>query len=434
MKAKKLTATTIKTIKPPKSGRKTYWDALVPGFGVQVTDKGAQTWLFMGRLRGSQLAKLVKLSFGRPGSETIAGARIYSLADARRRAGELKGQLDRGIDPRTTSDWHGLRQKSVPSEEPDSEHAAGSFGALVDEYREKHLKPNTRCWKDHDRNIRLYLSNWMKRSYREITADDLLEITDRLLAAGKPGAANDAHDLANRVLNWAVNRRKLDASPLTGLKRPAKQKSRDRALDEDEIAALWNARLDKIPGAFVKLLLITGQRRATVAGTRWAEVEAEEKAWHIPGDRMKNGEAHTVPLPQIALAILEGLPRYKDGPYVFSTSSGKKPISGYSKMKATIDKTVELAPWGFHDLRRTMATQMAKLGIQQHVVEKLLDHRSGKISGIAAVYNRHEYRDEMRSAVDEWSVRLNEISEKANKDKPTSNAHVAEGDAAAAVP
>jgi integrase len=130
---------------------------------------------------------------------------------------------------------------------------------------------------------------------------------------------------------------------------------------------------------------------------------------------MKNGDAHTMPLPQIVLDILEDLPRYEDGPFVFSTTAGKKPISGYSKMKSGIDKAVEMEPWGFHDLRRTMATQMAKIGIQQHVVEKLLDHRSGKISGIAAVYNKHEYREEMKSAVDAWARRLREIVESAAK-------------------
>src|SRR5690606_9975629 len=131
--------------------------------------------------------------------------------------------------------------------------------------------------------------------------------------------------------------------------------------------------------------------------------------------------------------ILEDLPRYKDGPCVFSTTAGKKAISGYSKMKALIDNAIELKPWGFDDLRRTMATQMAKLGIQQHVVEKLLDHRSGKISGIAAVYNRHEYRDEMKSAIEAWADQLKEIAEKMDTDntKTTTNATEAEAELSA---
>jgi integrase len=411
MTTKKLTATGIDKIQLPASGRKIHWDSLVPGFGLQVTDKGSRTWLLMGRLHGTRSRRLVKLSFGRPGRETVAGVRIYTLADARRRAHELKEQLDHGIDPRETPEWRGLRQKVEPAENSDGDYVLGSFGALVNEYLEKHLKPNTRRWKDHDRNIRLYLADWMERPYSDIAASDLLEITDKFVVRDKPGAANHAYDLANRVFNWALNRRLINVSPFAGLRPPVKKRSRDRVLDEKEISALCAVDHDPLPSAFVKMLLITGQRRGSVGGMRWEEIDTDAGLWHIPAERMKNGSMHTVPLPRLALQILETLPQYVGGAFVFSTTAGKKPISGYSKLKVKIDIAVNIAPWSFHDLRRTMATQMAKIGVQQQVVEKLLDHRSGKISGIAAIYNRHDYRDEMKSAMEAWAGRLQEIAD-----------------------
>jgi integrase len=407
MRGKELTAT-ILNVKPPKKGKAEHFDSRVTGFGLRVTEKGRRAWFLLGRLNGKNL----RLTIGRPGNKTIEAAKIYSLKDARSRAAELKGMLEAGIDPRTIPGWRGLRQKNVPAEETDSEHADGTVGALIDEWHMKHLVPNTRRANDHYRNARHYLKLWLNRQYKEITAADLLDITDSLIAVKKPGAANNAHESATRLFNWATDRRKIAASHFAGLKRPAKQKPRNpgRALSPGEIQKLWIADLDLIASAFVKILLLTGQRRGSVAGIRWSEIDAEARAWVIPASRMKNGAEHTIPLPDMALDVLNGLQRDDGGDYIFSTTAGVRPISGFSKIKRRIDGITEIGhAWTFHDLRRTVATEMAGIGIQQHVVEKLLDHRSGIVSGVAAIYNLHQYEAEVRFAVEAWALRLNEI-------------------------
>jgi len=407
MRGKELTAT-IMNVKPPNQGKTEHFDSRVTGFGLRVTEKGSRAWFLLGRLNG----KNVRLTIGRPGNETIETAKIYTLKDARARAAELKGLLEAGIDPRTSPGWQGLRQKSAPAIEFDSEYADDTVGKLIDEWHSKHLQPNTRHAHDHYRNARHYLKPWLNRQYEEITAADLLDITDTLIAVKKPGAANNAHESATRLFNWATDRRKIASSPFAGIKRPARNKPRDpgRALTTEEIKMLWNADVGLIPGGFTKMLLLTGQRRGSVAGMRWREIDVDEKVWVIPANRMKNGTAHTIPLPDLALDVLKGLPRYDSGEYVFTNTAGARSISGFSKMKRRIDGIADIGvPWTFHDLRRTVATEMAGLGIQQHVVEKLLDHRSGVISGVAAIYNLHQYEAEVKFAVEAWATHLSEI-------------------------
>ena len=408
MQGRELTAT-ILNVKPPKKGKAEHFDSRITGFGLRVTERGSRAWFLLGRLNGKNL----RLTIGRPGPKTIEAAKIYSLKDARLRAAELKGMLEAGVDPRTAPGWRGLRQKNTPMEEIDGEHNHGTVGALIDEWHMKYLEPNTRHPYSHFRNARHYLKPWLDWQYNEVTAADLLDVTDALIGAQKPGAANNAHELATRLFNWATGRRKINTSPFAGLKRPAKEKPRGpgRSLSPNEIEKLWNADLGVVSAGFVKMLLLTGQRRGSVAGMRWGEIDVEAKAWVIPASRMKNGEEHTIPLPDMALDLLNGLPSYDGGEYIFTTTAGSKPISGFTKIKRRIDDIAGLdRRWTFHDLRRTVATEMAGMGIQQHVVEKLLDHRSGVISGVAAIYNLHQYGAEVRSAVEAWAVRLNEIA------------------------
>jgi integrase len=196
-------------------------------------------------------------------------------------------------------------------------------------------------------------------------------------------------------------------------------KERERVLSDIEIREIWTAtgQLVSVFCPFTRLLLLTGQRRTEVSEMSWSEIGGPDDAvWTIPAARTKNGIAHEVPLSPAALAVLRGIPRL--GPFVFTTDS-ETPISGFSKFKSSLDKTiltlrlkaaskmkdsekVARPPerWTFHDLRRTAATIMAKRGVSPHVVERLLNHVSGTISGVAKIYNRHEYWAERCAAVE----------------------------------
>jgi integrase len=200
--------------------------------------------------------------------------------------------------------------------------------------------------------------------------------------------------------------------PLTAV---AKEKSRDRVLSDDEIRWFWRACDDLgFPwGPLGQTLLLTGQRLGEVVGLTDAEISGD--TWHLAPDRTKNGRAHTVPLSEAASAVLAGVERIKSAPgYVFTTI-GESPLSGYFKGRNRIaermaeiaseeaGEPVEIQRWTFHDLRRTAATGLARLGIPVRVTEAVLNHVSGTAAGIVSVYQRHDYADEKRAALDAWA-------------------------------
>jgi integrase len=202
-----------------------------------------------------------------------------------------------------------------------------------------------------------------------------------------------------------VERGIVDISPITGLKAPTKEESRDRVLEDDEIVRLLRAcRNDVYPfRQFVPILLATAQRRGELAEMRWSEVDLDAKQWVIPADRSKNGKPHVVPLSPYALDALNEVPRFLDCDYVFTTTRNS-PVSGFSKMLRRLSEGSQTSDWRLHDLRRTAASGMARAGVAPHVVEKVLNHISGTISGVAAVYNRYAYDAEKRAALDDWGA------------------------------
>ncbi|MGF9760556.1 site-specific integrase [Microvirga sp. 0TCS3.31] len=190
-------------------------------------------------------------------------------------------------------------------------------------------------------------------------------------------------------------------------------------LSDTELRLAWlaAARIGWPFGTMVQLLILTGQRREEVAAMRWSELSNNGRLWTLPAARTKNDQPHYVPLSQLAQGILSGIPRLKDSDLIFTTT-GERPISGYSNAKERLDRVIaEMAqeataqasdaiivqPWRLHDLRRTVASGMARMGIAPHVIEAILNHRGGIISGVAAIYNRHDYLEEKRDALERWS-------------------------------
>jgi integrase len=156
------------------------------------------------------------------------------------------------------------------------------------------------------------------------------------------------------------------------------------------------------------LLLLTGQRRGEVAGMLWAELDLENALWTLPGTRTKNGRLHEVPLSRQVIGVVKGLPRISASPYVFSLD-GKKPINGWTEHKKKLDKISGLSGWTLHDLRRTAASNMAKLGVSLPVIEKCLNHVSGSFAGIVSVYQRHDYADEKQKALQQWANHVSKL-------------------------
>jgi integrase len=190
---------------------------------------------------------------------------------------------------------------------------------------------------------------------------------------------------------------------------PTKEVARERVLNAEELRLCWNmAEVEGFPFApCVQLLMLTGQRRGEVSGMRWSELDLENAIWTIPAKRAKNGSTHIVPLSPLAMQVIRSIPRYPNSDFVFTTT-GRTAISGFGRLKDRLDAAFgpDAEDWRIHDLRRTVATNMAMLRIQPQVIEAVLNHKSGIVSGVAAIYNRHAYQDEKREALERWAERL----------------------------
>jgi integrase len=229
-----------------------------------------------------------------------------------------------------------------------------------------------------------------------------------------PALPRNIFALVRKLFSWAEERGDIDRSPMTLMKSPKAVASRDRVLTREELrwVLVLAGELGPPFGQFVRMLIVTGQRRDEVAGMTWNELDREAALWTLPKARTKNNETHKVPLNKIAMRELNMLADGENWPrkgLVFTTT-GVTPVSGYSRMKTRLDSWVTRAnqgepiqPWRLHDLRRTFATNMQPLGVRFEVTEALLNHVSGSKAGVAGVYQRHDWSAEKAAAVELWA-------------------------------
>jgi integrase len=213
------------------------------------------------------------------------------------------------------------------------------------------------------------------------------------------------HAALSVLFTFAVKRRKVASNPTSGLWHPEAPEARDRVLTDADIKVFWLA-TDKIPvpfGAVLKLLLLTGCRANEVNGMRWSELGADG-VWIIPGVRTKNHRPHAVPLSPLAQSIISQVPRLESD-FVFTTT-GTSPISGWSKIKHALDEKMKVEPWRVHDLRRTAASGMQRLGIRTEVIERALNHVSGSFGGVTGIYQRDPLTEEVQTALLRWSQHI----------------------------
>ncbi len=249
---------------------------------------------------------------------------------------------------------------------------------------------------------------WGKRRLSSIRRPEIVALLDRI-ADRAPVTANRTLAAFHHLCVWALERGLVEANPCSGIRAPARPEARERTLDDGELRALWTAAVTLgYPCApIVKMLALTGSRLREVAEMRWSEVDIDKAAWTLPAARSKNGREHAVPLSSQAIEILEGLPRFAGCDAVF-TYDAKAPVSSLSRAKRSLDEAMrtelgELTPFVIHDIRRSVASGMAELGVAPHVIEASLNHRSGVVSGLAATYNRYTYVTEKRAALQRWA-------------------------------
>jgi integrase len=422
MPRRMLTEALCEKVKPPAAGREEWFDQAGGGLALRVTAAGHRSWRLHYRFGGT------------PRTYTIGSYPAIKLAQARRLAGAALERLHNGVD--LSAEKRAQREAGPPDRD--------TFAAVARDYLDQHARPNTGAgtYKETARVLeRDVIPKWRIRAIAEITRGDVNKLVDAKVA-GSPVQANKTLVHVRKVFNWAVAKGRLASSPAAGVEPPTKERARDRALTDDELRWLWAA-CDEIGwpfGPLVKLLALTAQRREEVAGMRWAELDLDGALWTIPRERAKNDRAHLVHLSAPAIAVLRTLPRDAPGEELVFTVTGKTVVSGFSRAKRRLDaamlrarrrafglpedetalrKALKLAAgqslhaevpgWTIHDLRRTAATGMARLNIPPHVVDKVLNHVSGTIRGVAAVYNRFEYLEERRKALEAWGGYVSDL-------------------------
>jgi integrase len=412
-----LTDLAVEALKPaPKGKRYQVMDAIVPGFGVRVTDRGERSFVLYTRYPGKG-----------PARRRLGKVGAIKLAEARAKARRWLEMIARGVDP-ADEEERVLREAQ--------RRRRNTFAAVADDFIRMAVigpdpsRPKQRKGQEVRRDIeREFVERWGARPITEITSHDVIAVID---AAVKRGAPYQAHNLlghVRRLFNWAIARDVygLDRSPCDRMKPKAvigKKGVRRRVLSDAELRAFWRVTEDLgYPyGPLLRLLALTGQRKSEVAEARWREFDLEKRLWVIPAERMKMEAAHVVPLTDEASALLAQLPRFKKGDHVFSTTFGAKPINGFSKAKELLDgrmladlregagdpDDVELEPFVIHDIRRTVRTGLSALPVPDMVRELVIAHAR---PGLHKVYDQYAYLDEKRRAMELWSARLLSIVE-----------------------
>lgn len=390
----------LKSLKPASRGKRdTFWDANLPSFGLRVTEKRRISFFVMRRPHGSS----------QPVRVVLGPYPLVSLAKARERARATLDLFENGTSP---------REMALKRQQADQAARSNTFARAAEDFIARYVSKK-RTAVPIQQIIRTKLvSRWGDRPVTDVSRRDVIKMLEELVDAGTPFAASQTLIYTRRLFNWAITRDAygLTVSPCDRIRAKdhiGTHSSRTRVLTETELRLLWQA-CEPLHGAhypygpFLKLLLITGVRRSELAESKWSEFDLENQLWTIGAERMKNNCAHTVSLSPLAMRILSPLPRFT-GPFLFSTTFGVRPIAAFSKIKQTVDgrmahlASTPIPDWRLHDLRRTVRTNLARLGVSPTVAELVIGHKQ---RGIAAVYDLHLYENEKRAALDLWAKYL----------------------------
>jgi integrase len=394
MAVKLLTARFIDTVKPGPV-RTEYADAACKGLYLIVQPGGSKSYA----------ARFERPSDGKTAKKTLGSADDLSLAAARAAVAADKVRLERGQDPAPP------RASVAPAVAytGSGDSVAEAVGAFLTLHCARKNRRST-AWAAERIFNRLVLPRWGKRSIHDIKRRDVIDLVEHI-ATDRPYLANRTLGVLSKFFKWLVARDRLAASPVTGVERPHKEVARDRTLSDNELRALWLACEPDDPfGAALRLLVLTGTRRNEVSQMAWDEIDEQRRLWVLPSARSKNGREHTVPLASRAWDLIQARPRFADCRYVF-TADGSGPIIGWAKAKTRISGAAGASEksWRLHDLRRTAAAGMQRIGIAVPVIEKALNHVSGTFRGIVGVYQTHDYADEVAVALQKWADRVEEI-------------------------
>jgi integrase len=392
--ATKLTAISVENAKPKRKGgvpvRTEIADRGAPGLFLIVQPSGLKSWAYRYRIRG------------RSRKLTLGGMDL-TLAEARLAAAQARRELELGRDPGHDKQAAKAAARALATE---------SIERAAEQFVELHARRRTRpaSLKLTESVFRRFvLPAWGDRNVRDIKRRDVIALVEGI-AAETPILANRALAVLSKFFAWLVARDEIEASPCKGVEKPGDEVARDRVLDDGELRSLWTACSGPdagVAGDVVRMLMLTGCRRAEVSGMAWAEIDSGKRLWTIPAARSKNRRTHAVPLAPQAWDVIQAQPRI--GAHVFSTT-GKGPIRNLDRLKARLNRELGFAePWVVHDIRRSVASGMQRLGERVEVIEATLGHLSGTFRGIVGVYQRHDFSNEKRVALTKWADHVEQL-------------------------
>lgn len=342
-----LTDFAIKSMPLRPEGTATLWDTTIKGFGVRV-GKASKTFI-------------VLIDSGR--RQKIGRYPVVSLQEARNAAKLL------------------LAEKTLGRVRP-------TFLAYADARSEflEHCEVANKASTVRGYRSRMNRIDWGRSNLADIKPRDVLAKLKPY--DDRPMEKRYIFVVLRTFFNWCVAQYHIDVSPMDRMEPPAKNGSRDRVLTADELRAVWRACPDDPFGAVVQLLILTGQRRGEIA-----HIGIEGDLATVPGEWTKNGRVHTFPVGERAQKLL----------------ARERDYGGWTKAKKRLDKASAVTGWCLHDLRRTFSTIHAELKTPPHIIECLLNHATGQISGVARIYNRYQYVPEMREAVARYEAHIQEL-------------------------
>ena len=386
----RLTKANVARLKVPEGKSESIvFDDDLPGFGVRIRAGGKRTWIAQYRIGAKQRRM------------TLGTIKALDEGEARKSARSALSKSHLGHDPQMEK----IERRA---------QAALTLGSVVEVYlsrAEARLKP--RSFLEVQRHLRQHWGPLAEQALANVRRSDVSARLASIARNNGPFAANRARAALSALFSWAIGEGLADTNPVTGTNKAIDEISRDRVLSDEELSLIWRFAGGGAYGAIVRLLFLTGQRREEVGGILWRELRLADGVWSIDASRTKNGLAHDVPLSAPAIAILQELERRDGRVLVFGEGAG--PFQGWSNAKSALDARVQralgeihgdgfaLKVWRLHDIRRTVATRMADLGVQPHVIEAVLNHVSGHKAGVAGVYNRASYAAEKRAALDLWA-------------------------------
>jgi integrase len=394
----------VRALRPdPAGGEYVQGDTQVPGFGVRVRPRGAAVYVVTKRLPGE--AKPARITLGRIGEMTLAEAR----EKARAAAAAIRRGVDVNAEKRRAAAERKSAQNAAARVFEETGFDPGSFGELAVRYIDRECSRLARGAELARLIRRELLPPLGARPFAELRRRDLNELAGAIADSGRPAAALKVREIGKRIAAWGEDQELIDRNPFLGGRSPIRREDRSRALSTAELAALWRAwtTMAAPMGAFMMFALVTGQRRGEIAAMENGEIDLDGQLWTIPAAKTKNRKEHLVPLSSLAVEILAGVPVIDDR-YVWSTRAGTR-ISGFSKAKARAATLSKVSDWRIHDLRRTAATRLAELGVPHPVVSKLLNHSPRGVMGVTSIYNRYEYLEERRDALERWAQRIRDI-------------------------